>query len=294
MVTPEVSLVMAAWQPRPDWLREAVASALAEDGCELELIVVDDGSTPPVSELLADVDDDRLRVIAVEHGGAARARNAGNRAARGRFVRYLDADDVLERGSTQRLLELSREGSIVYGATLVCDEALRPVARYDCDLEGDLTIPCLLGKFDVRLSWLFPRNVLEEAGDWDPDFRVCEDWDLVLRALECAPARSDPEIGLHYRRHSASQTRTAGVADAEVAARRVVRRYFERHPDLRGSRLERRAEAAVDIDKALGYADAHDTRASLRRISRAARRDPLAVLRSAPRLVAAVARRGRR
>jgi glycosyltransferase involved in cell wall biosynthesis len=291
--SPEVSLVMAAWQPRPDWLGAAVESALGQVGCTFELVVVDDGSSPPVDVLLGDVDDDRLRVIATEHMGVAHARNVGTRAAGGDFVRYLDSDDVLDAGSTARLLALARPGSIAYGTTVVCDEELRPSGRIECALEGDLSVPCLLGQFDVRLSWLFPRDVLELAGEWDAEFRVCEDWDFVLRALELAPARSDPAAALYYRRHQASLTRTAGVAEAERAARRVVRRYFERHPERRGTRLERRAIAAVDIDKALGYAYMRNRRRSLSRISYAALRDPLAMLRSAPLLLRALARGNR-
>lgn len=290
MSRPEVSLVMAAWQPRPDWLRAAVASALGQVECNLELVVVDDGSSPSVAELLRDVGDERLRTIAVEHAGVAHARNLGAREALGTFVRYVDADDVLESGSTARLLSLSRDGAIAYGTTLVCDEELRPSRRIECALTGDLTVPCLLGQFDVRLSWLFPRDLVDAVGGWDSTFRVCEDWDFVLRALELAPARSDPAVALYYRRHNASLTRTAGVEEAEIAARRVVRRYFDRHPELSGTRLEKRAYAAVDIDKALGYAYARRRRRGLRRVSDAALRDPLAVLRSAPLLVGAFAR----
>ena len=48
---------MPVWRPRSDWLHEAVASALDESACEVELIVVDDGNEQPVAELLVDVGD---------------------------------------------------------------------------------------------------------------------------------------------------------------------------------------------------------------------------------------------
>ena len=292
-MTPDVSIVLAAWQPKPDWLRAAVSSALDQEGSDVEVVLVDDGSRPPVEELLGEVADDRLQLVRLDHGGVARARNAGADAARGRFIRYLDADDVLEPGSTARLLALAEPDRIAYGTTVVCDEDLKPLTTIECALDGDISTQCLLGAFDVRLSWLFPRTVVERVGGWDPAFRVCEDWDFVLRALELAPARSDPSTALFYRRHAASLTRTAGVREAETAARRVVARYFERHPELSGTRLERRALAAVDIDKALGYASARNRRASLRLVRDAIRRDPLTVLRSAPQLAGAVARQFR-
>ena len=74
---------MPVWKPRPDWLHEAVASALAQRGCDLELVVVDDGCETPVAERLSAVQDERLRILRVSHGGVARARNAGIEAVRG-------------------------------------------------------------------------------------------------------------------------------------------------------------------------------------------------------------------
>jgi glycosyltransferase involved in cell wall biosynthesis len=56
---PLVSLVMPVWRPRPDWLLQAVRSALAQRDCELELIVVDDGNAEPLDALLAEVRDPR-------------------------------------------------------------------------------------------------------------------------------------------------------------------------------------------------------------------------------------------
>src|SRR5438270_10585890 len=124
-----VSLVMPAFSPSPEWLRTAVRSALGQHGWPIELIVVDDGSPKPVAELLDDVEDPRLRIVRVPHGGVAQARNAGIAAARGEYIRFVDADDVVDPDSTMRLATLigGRRDVIAYGATLFCDEQLRPL-----------------------------------------------------------------------------------------------------------------------------------------------------------------------
>ena len=126
-----VSLVMPAWRPRADWLRAAVASALDERGCALELLVVDDGSDPPVAPLLADVGDERLRVLRVQHGGPYAARNAALQRGR-RRVRALRRRRR-RRGAGQHRAAARRSpapprGALAYGATLLCDEALVPLA----------------------------------------------------------------------------------------------------------------------------------------------------------------------
>src|SRR5919201_3775162 len=99
---PLVSIVMAAWNPRPDWLLEAVRSALDQRGVDLELLVVDDGSDTPLEVVLGGIEDPRLRIVRLDHEGASAARNAGVAAGRGEFIRFVDADDVLEPDNTAR------------------------------------------------------------------------------------------------------------------------------------------------------------------------------------------------
>lgn len=274
-----VSLVMPAWRPRADWLHAAVGSALAERGCELELIVVDDGSEEPVADVLGDVDDPRLRTIRVEHGGPGAARNAGIAAARGTHLRFLDADDVVEDGSTARLLALAgdRTDVVAYGPTLVCDEELRPRRTIDSTLEGDVVADCLLGRFHVRVvSMLFPRARVDAAGPWEPSFRVSGDWDWVLRAVDGADVRRDATVATRYRRHPASVTRGASLAAGAEAHRRVVERHLERHPELRDTRLGRRARGAVELHLAQAAAGQGDRREAAAHRLRALRLDPAA------------------
>jgi glycosyltransferase involved in cell wall biosynthesis len=239
----QVSVVMCAWKPRPDWFREAVASVLADD-CVDELVVVDDGSPEPVEGLLAGVDDRRLNVVRVEHGGLSHARNSGIRSARGAYVRFADADDVVEPGGTRALLELADERTLAYGATQECDESLHPLRVKRSRLEGLIAEECLLYRFDiVHTSVLFPRAVLQQVGEFEPALRQCQDWDYVLRACEVAPVRGTQAVVTRYRRHG-----TSASANLERATRfesLVVDRYFERHPDQVGSALEREARAKL-------------------------------------------------
>ncbi|MBA3328044.1 MAG: glycosyltransferase [Solirubrobacterales bacterium] len=278
-----MTLVMPVWRPREQWLREAVDGALGQRDCEHEVIVVDDGCDRPVSDLLADVIDPRLRIVRVPHGGVCAARDTGLAEARGQWIRYIDADDVLEPGSTARLLRAvrGREDLIAYGATAMCDEELTLKWVLRCRLEGDIAKQCLLGRFTVRLpALLFPRAVAERVGRWDPTFRVAEDWDFVLRALDHAEVRRDPGVAAYYRRHGDGLTGdpTAGPRDLE----RLVERHLDRHPELAGTPLERRIR---------GMRHAVSSRIHLGRgHPRRAARDLLAALAADPRAVSAEAR----
>lgn len=273
---PLVSFVMPAYEPRPDWLLEAVASVLGQTWERLELIVVDDGSARPVADLLANVDDPRLRILRAEHGGYPAALNAGIAQATGSFVRFVDADDVAVADGTERLVRLAARAPgplISYGVTARCDESLRVHGRIASTVSGDAVVATLLGEFEVRVpAMLFPRAIAEAAGGWSTDLRRSQDWDWVLRATEHAPVAGVDAVVYLYRRHGAGMT--ADVPQSERDARTLIDRYFERHPEQRGTRLHRHARARVALDFAEAHAHAHDYQRAARLLAEAVRVTP--------------------
>ena len=138
---------------------------------------------------------------------------------------------------------------------------------------------------------LFPRRVVELAGAWVGGFDISEDWDFVLRAVEHADVRADPAPATYYRRHGRSRTGAADVEAGERDRAHVIRRYFERHPEQRGTRLERDARAAADLDRASAYAAAGATGTAGRRLARAAGAAPRAAVVLATKLVVREIRR---
>ena len=93
MSAPAVSVLMAVYNGAP-WVADAARSVLAQTLGDLELVVVDDGSTDATGDVLAGVGDSRLRVERREHEGLTRALNYGLRVARAPLVARLDADDI--------------------------------------------------------------------------------------------------------------------------------------------------------------------------------------------------------
>src|SRR6185503_10317438 len=92
-MTPAVSVVMSVHDGAP-WIADAVGSVLGQTLTDLELIVVDDGSTDATPELLAAVSDPRLRVETRGRAGLTRSLNHALSLARAPLVARLDADDV--------------------------------------------------------------------------------------------------------------------------------------------------------------------------------------------------------
>jgi glycosyltransferase involved in cell wall biosynthesis len=265
---------MPVWRPRGEWFLDAVRSALAQRDCELELIVVDDGNAEPLDDLLAEVRDPALRLVRAPHGGPSAARNAGVEAAQGRLIRFVDADDVYEPGSTARLARLiGDDDAIAYGRTVFCDEELRPVWTMSSRLEGWIAAEAVLGRFRVRIqSLLFPADVVHAAGPWDPSFPVCEDLEFIARALEHAPVRPDPAVATWYRKHEGSAS--SEIARGDDGIRRVIEAYLERHPDQRGTAFERRAQASRHAVAARARALRGMPGPALRRLGRSLALDP--------------------
>jgi len=273
---------MPVWNPRPAWLREAVASALDQRGCLIELVVVDDGCDPPAADLLTAFEDNRMRILRIPHGRVSRARNAGVEAAGGDYFRFIDCDDVILPDSTAHLLALAAGDVIAYGATLVCNEGLQPLATISSTSQGHVAEECLLNRFDTTVhSLLYPRRVVEEVGPWEPSIVVSQDWDYALRAFECAPVRGDGRVATHYRMHSGMNSRN--VVEGVRGYRLVVERYFERNPEQRGGMLHRRALALYHLFAAAQLAELRQYGPALGHLRRAFALNPLASLRALPR-----------
>ena len=280
---PQVSLIMAVWRPRLDWLDVAVAAALAQSGPSIELVIVDDGNDVPLSKLLAHVEDPRLRIERMPHIGLSAGRNAGVAAARGDYVRFVDCDDFIPPDSTARLYDLmeGRTDRITYGASLICDERLNPRWRMSTRQQGDAVLDSLFASFNVRPGGgvMQPRSLLLQV-PFDTSFTVAEDWDQMQRALEHATVRGTREVVHLYRRHPTSMT--ADIDAGRVAAQRIVASYFERHPERRGTKLERQTQAFLDAMAARVYATHRQPRAAVRHLLRGLRRDPLCIRHDMP------------
>jgi hypothetical protein len=134
--------------------------------------------------------------------------------------------------------------------------------------------------------------VIELTGAWDPGFEVSPDWDFILRSLEHAQVRGTGSVAALYRRHSGGAT--ANPAGGAKAAERLVARYFDRHPEQRGTALERQARARSLAHAGRIYATHRRPGKAISMLARAARLDPGAVWMEVSQGLPRLAARGRR
>ncbi|WP_433390601.1 glycosyltransferase family 2 protein [Micromonospora sp. KLBMP9576] len=200
---------------RPVLLVNAVRSVLANTFEDFELVIVDDGSRKPVTEVIAAAQllaDPRVRVVSQPPTGIAEARNRGLRCAMGRYVTVLDSDDELTADALARLHELLATGrSWVYADYREVRRGTARVIRLPeyasarNMLLGVLTRPRLPFKHS---GTTIDRALLDRIGGYDESFRLFEDVELMLRALRAGthPGHLAHPIVL-FHRHGGNVTR---------------------------------------------------------------------------------------
>ncbi len=202
---PEVSIVIPCFN-RERWIGEAIESALAQ-GANVEVIVVDDGSTDGTSAVVSSYSD--IRAVRIPNAGPSAARNEGVRHSRGRHLRFLDSDDRLTAGSTTMLLEASRPlpaGGIAFGDAQLIDQNGLPADGMTYGFadaaEGLISTATLLSRPMPAWSPLYPRSAIVTAGGFDERLRIGEDHELAVRiALQGHRFYRLPRVTYEVREH---------------------------------------------------------------------------------------------
>jgi glycosyltransferase involved in cell wall biosynthesis len=197
---PGLSLVIAAYN-HARYLAAAVDSVLAQTR-STEVIVVDDGSTDDTPAVLAPFAG-RVRMHRQDNRGLSAARNAGLALARGDYIGFLDADDVIaptKLAKQAAILDADPRVGWTYCDVRIEDEvtgesrlASERFRYQDRQLDGWLFPELVRGNFMPVMAPLVRRDALTAAGEFDARLTPMEDWDLWLRLSLVAAARYVPE-----------------------------------------------------------------------------------------------------
>ena len=190
-ITPEISVIIPTHN-RCWILTEAIESVLSQKFTRFELLVVDDGSTDATQTLLSGYRN-RLRIIRQENRGVSAARNAGIAAAEGKWVAFLDSDDLWlpDKLSCQYGFFQSHPEAVICQTEEIwirngvrVNSGNRHRKPSGMIFEDSLHL-CLVSPSAVMIH----KHLFEEVGYFNEDFPACEDYDLWLR------------IGLYYPVH---------------------------------------------------------------------------------------------
>lgn len=213
-----ITIIMPAYNAEAT-IAESIVSVLKQTYREIELIVIDDGSSDGTADLVERVSDSRVVLLRNMRGGVSAARNRGLAAAKGDFIKYLDSDDLLDRFALER--QIARLAA--FDGLALCTSSwgrfyqslgdlrfveagdwrdLDPMAFLELSLGGGGTMPVM--------TWLIPRALARKAGNWPVGAQLYEDTEygtrLALgadRVLFCRDA-----WGYYRTKHSGSLSTT--------------------------------------------------------------------------------------
>ncbi len=229
-----VSVVMPSFQ-QVAFLQEAVESVLTQEGVEVELLVMDSGSTDGSRELLQQLHrshGERLRLLFEADRSQSEAVNRGLALAKGRVLGWLNSDDQFLPGALRRVSEAIDSGKgprWLYGRATMIDEGGRPVsgiiARYKSWRGCRFSFFKLLTEnFIPQMAVFWNREMGERAGGLDLDRHLDMDYDLWLRFAKVVPPLVSPVDLAAFRVHAGAKSSVHTVEQLR-AARETARRH---------------------------------------------------------------------
>jgi glycosyltransferase involved in cell wall biosynthesis len=224
---PEVSVIVPAYNAART-LESTLRSILVQTVTDYEVIVVDDGSTDGTARIAADAGAPVV-CLCKPNGGVSTARNHGLAHAKGRYVAFLDADDLWEPEKLERQLALMTARPNIgacFTGYLRVDDAINVIDQEHARDYTDFCAALLLGSMVVQLTStaLVRRSVTDDVGGFDPAFSQCADWDYALRlSTRTSFAQLDAPLA-RYRQSSTSMSNDIALLESDTFA--VLNKFF--------------------------------------------------------------------
>lgn len=220
----KVSVIIPCYN-HGQYLDEAVDSILNQTFQDVEIFVVDDGSTDELTiRILAQYQKPKTTVIRLPHGGVAIARNTGIAAANGEYILMLDADDYFERTFLEKAIQVLETRPEI-GAVSCGLQRFGANTRKVMPTGGGIE-QFVLG-INACGNALYRKICLEQAGGYDSTLQGDEDWDLFINITKRGwQVAVIPEYLFYYRQHPTSR-RIRARAWKPAIIRRLIQNHRE-------------------------------------------------------------------
>ena len=235
---PMVSVIVPTYN-RPDRLREALQSILAQTLQDFEIIVVNDGATDVWPAIDALTHGGRITYVKHERNkGLAASRNTGVRLARGTYIAYLDDDDRYYPDHLAVLVQALQQGEFkaaytdAFRAMEVCDGSQRRVTQRDLPYSYDFNAARLLvtNYFPV-LCVMHERACLDEIGLFDESLFAHEDWDLWIRMATQYPFLHIKRTTAEFSWRTDGSSMTSGTKETYLRTTEIIYRKYRAHAE---------------------------------------------------------------
>lgn len=175
-------------------LEETVSSALQQTYKNIEIIIVDDGSTDTTIQLFKEFQEQGVACYSIKNGGASNARNIGLKKSKGEYIQFLDADDILHKNKIEfqlkKMLQDKADVSFTTWASFLKDVTKHSEFKFkNIDYSKTRTGKEVMVSFGMDnwymppVAWLTHKSLIAKAGDWDIEITNNDDGEYFSRIL---------------------------------------------------------------------------------------------------------------
>jgi glycosyltransferase involved in cell wall biosynthesis len=254
---PFITIVIPTYNRLP-LLKQAIASVVAQTYRQWELVIVDDGSNDETCDAIAEMKDDRIKILNMQHlGNIALLRNAGVKAGVGTWLAFLDSDDLWTKEKLEiQVNSLSKsKNRWCYGRFELMNHELHTIpnkAGTYRPISGWITKELLTNEASVNIgSLLVERSLFEEVGGFDVDNELLyrEDYELVIRLSQKSEALAIPDLLMRVRDHAGRVTNACEFGNDRMAA--VYRNFINTNSQKDLSKIAHRRFATELANSAI-------------------------------------------
>jgi len=214
-------------------IAETIASVLGQSFTDIEVMVMNDGSTDSTLEKVNAFVDSRVRVFTHPKSGSNYSRNRGVEVSTGAYLSFIDADDIWTSDKLEaqlQALETNPQAAVAYSWTDRIDmqgKFLRTSSH--ATFSGNVLPHLMLSNFIASGSnLLIRRQALLDVGQFDPNLRNAQDWDLALRLAACYEFVCVQKVQILYR--FVENSLSSNIGDMEQSCLKIIERSFSQAP----------------------------------------------------------------
>lgn len=215
-------------------IKQTLESVFKQTFSDWEIIVINDGSQDSTLDILAAIEEPRLKVFSYPNGGISVSRNRGIALAQGEFIAFLDHDDLWTANKLElqlKALQENPQSAVAYSWVDLIDEAgefIRPLARYS--VSGDVLPKLLLDNIiHTASNPLIRKQALIEVEGFDESILGPEDWDLFLRLATRYHFVAVRQVQILFRMTASSAS--TNISRQETQILKVIDRAFTLAPE---------------------------------------------------------------
>lgn len=253
----KTSFLIAAFNEE-EFIRECIDSCLAQEGADVEVVVVDDGSTDGTASIVKTFTDSRVKFVRFEKNkGKVAAFNAAFAASTGEYISLVGADDVNLKSRVALSIACIEEHDVdlVFGDLEICDASLKHLGQHQADDSWDI-FDLMIGNRLPGGAALFKRALAERIFPI-PDGLRFEDWWIAFisclygrfKALRCVVAQYRQHGGNDVGAHGEPRRRRTQDWRRHANYYAEFRRYLIERPDLMPASLMRQINACYALKR---------------------------------------------